>query len=442
MFLFMRNFSKTLFVFAMFFVVTVNIPQTFAQVKTKDQLSQELKLLEEQIAAHKVVIQEKQKEGASLSRDLGVLDNKIKKSTLEIKLKDTAIKKLAYSIDDKNKKIVELRSKINVQTDSIKDTFAQLYSHDDANLLTLMLNSSSVSDYFDQAENYHKLENSLTESVRVIKEAKGETEKVKEELEDDKDEVEAAKSVKLSEKKNTEVLQKEKDQALKITKGQEKEYAKLLKEKELAASKVRAALFSFADGSSINFGNLYEYAKRASAATGVRTEFILAILEQESSFGSNVGQCYISDKVGNLVTMSTGASKGAMKPDSVTPFFGITDSLGRDPMKTRVSCALSYGYGGAMGMAQFMPATWAGYKSSVQSATGAAVADPWNAAHAISAMSFLLRDNKAVTDERNAACRYYSGGSCSRSTNAATYGNRVMSRILGIQAKIETLQGV
>ncbi len=442
MFLFTRNFFKTIFLLAMVFGISVNIPITFAQEKTKEQLNLELKQLEEQIAAHKVVIQEKQKEGASLSRDINVLDTKIKKSALEIKLKDTAIKKLAYSIDDKNKKIGELKTKISVQTSSIKDTFAELYAHNDANLLTIVLNSNSVADYFDQAENYHKLENSLNESIKIIKEAKGETEKVKEELEGDKDEVESAKAIKLSEKKNTEVLQKEKDQALKITKGQEKEYSKLLKEKELAASKIRAALFSFADGTKVNFGNLYEYAKSASAATGVRTEFILAILEQESSFGTNVGQCFISDKIGNLVTISSGASKGAMKPDSITPFFGITDSLGRDPMKTRVSCALSYGYGGAMGMAQFMPATWIGYKGSVQSATGASVADPWNPAHAIAATAFLLRDNKAATDERNAACKYYSGGSCSRSSNAANYGNRVMSRIVGIQAKIETLQGV
>lgn len=442
MFLFMRNLTKAFLIIAFFFVVSGNITKSFAQEKTREQLNLELKQLEDQIAAHKVVIQEKQKEGATLSRDIGVLDSKIKKSALEIKLKDTAIKKLSYTIDDKNKKIVELKSKINAQTDSIRDTFAELYAHEDANLLTMVLNSNSVSDYFNQAENYHKLENSLTESVRAIKEAKTETEKVKEGLEEDKDEVEAAKAVKLSEKKNTEVLQKEKDQALKITKGQEKEYAKLLKEKEAAASKIRAALFSFADGTKVNFGNLYEYAKSASAATGVRTEFILAILEQESSFGTNVGQCFISDKVGNLVTISSGASKGAMKPDSVTPFFSITDSLGRDPMKTRVSCALSYGYGGAMGMAQFMPATWIGYKSSVQSATGASVADPWNPAHAIAATAFLLRDNKAATDERNAACKYYSGSSCSKSSNAASYGNRVMSRIVGIQAKIETLQGV
>ena len=120
MFLFMKNLTKVFLIIAFFFVVSGNITKSFAQEKTREQLNLELKQLEDQIAAHKVVIQEKQKEGATLSRDIGVLDSKIKKSTLEIKLKDTAIKKLSYTIDDKNKKIVELKSKINAQTDSIR----------------------------------------------------------------------------------------------------------------------------------------------------------------------------------------------------------------------------------------------------------------------------------------------------------------------------------
>jgi membrane-bound lytic murein transglycosylase B len=236
----------------------------------------------------------------------------------------------------------------------------------------------------------------------------------------------------------------EKKEVLNITKGEEKKYKEVLKSAEKKAAEIRTALFSFKDGTSVNFGNLYEYAKQASAASGVRTEFILAILEQESAFGSNVGQCNVSDDAGSLVSMKSGESRGKMRPDSVPHFFNITKSAGRDPYKTRVSCALSYGYGGAMGMSQFMPATWVGYESKIKRSTGESFADPWNARHAIAGTGFLLKDNGGSTqkyaDERNASCKYYSGSSCSKSSNAANYGNQVMSRISGIQNKIEILK--
>jgi len=446
MFLFKKVSKSSLkIIFSLFIIFTTTTNLSFAQVKSKEELAAELKVLEEQIAAHKVVIQEKQKEGASLSRDLTVLDSKIKKSELEIKLKDNTIKKLAFSISDKNNKITELSTKIELQNDSIERTFKELYAYNDTNLTSMLLNSNSISDYFNQTENFHKLQSSLDESVKIISGAKVETEKVKEELLDDKSEEEAAKILKESEKKNTQVLQKEKDQALKITKGQEKEYAKLLQEKEAAAAKVRSALFSLKDGTSIEFGTLYDYAKQAEKSTGVRTVFILAILSQETGLGQNTGQCYVSDRAGTLTSISTGAKRGEVHPTSVDYYFVLMDLLGREQNKTKVSCAYE-GYGGAMGISQFMPATWKGYKSRIEKATGAAIADPWNAYHAITATAMYLQDSGAAggstAAEKDAACKYYSGRKCSATAAGARYGNSVLSKIGDIQAKIDVLQGV
>ena len=97
-----------------------------------------------------------------------------------------------------------------------------------------------------------------------------------------------------------------------------------------------------------------------------------------------------------------------------------------------------------MGISQFMPATWLGFKSQIESATGAANADPWNSTHAIMGTGFLLKENGAgsqtFSSERNAACKYYSGRGCSASGVATGYGNQVMSRIQGIQDKIQVLK--
>jgi len=117
----------------------------------------------------------------------------------------------------------------------------------------------------------------------------------------------------------------------------------------------------------------------------------------------------------------------------------ILDKLGRDPLSTRVSCPIAGipGYGGAMGPNQFIQTTWNLVASKVANATGKETPDPWNAADASMASAFLLQSNGAAAGtyeaERNAACRYYSGRSCSVARHIATYGNQVMNRTSNIQ---------
>jgi membrane-bound lytic murein transglycosylase B len=192
----------------------------------------------------------------------------------------------------------------------------------------------------------------------------------------------------------------------------------------------------------------------ASKTTGVRPALILAILMQESSLGVNVGACYLRDyDTGSGVSIKSGDVKPrTMHPTRDVPVFKtVTSKLGRDPQKTQVSCWIpAYsggqpsGWGGAMGPSQFIPSTWQLFESRITSSTGAAVADPWNPYHAITATALYLEDLGAVagneTAERNAACKYYSGRSCSASNAGASYGNSVMKKLYAMQADIDKLQ--
>ena len=128
-----------------------------------------------------------------------------------------------------------------------------------------------------------------------------------------------------------------------------------------------------------------------------------------------------------------------MKPGrDVKPFLNLTEKLGRDPYTTPVSCPQQAGYGGAMGPAQFIPSTWVLYENLITRALGISVADPWRARDAFMAAGFLLKDNGAkagsYSAERDAACKYFSGSKCSKSSWAATYGSQVMSKAATIQA--------
>ena len=80
----------------------------------------------------------------------------------------------------------------------------------------------------------------------------------------------------------------------------------------------------------------------------------------------------------------------------------------------------------------------------IERATGASVADPWKPYHAITATALYLSDLGAVAgneaSERNAACKYYSGRSCSSSSAGAGYGNSVMRKLYSMQQDIDKLQ--
>jgi hypothetical protein len=181
----------------------------------------------------------------------------------------------------------------------------------------------------------------------------------------------------------------------------------------------------------------------------VRAAFILAILRQESSvgenLGTNVGQCLLVDpKTGDGKGKNTGTFyAGVMKPDrDVAPFVDLLTRLGRDPYSTPISCPIAGGYGGAMGIMQFIPSTWKGYEARIAGAFGVSVADPWNPQHAIMATGIYLQEaggaRGGYSAEQEAAGRYYAGGGWA--TRGLSYAASVLGHAERYQATIDFLE--
>jgi membrane-bound lytic murein transglycosylase B len=277
--------------------------------------------------------------------------------------------------------------------------------------------------------------------VSKIKQVKSLTEDQKEQLQSKKeDEIDAKNSIDYQ-KKLVEQNQKEKNGLLKISQSKESEYQKVLDERQKKVKEIKNKLFSFAGGStkSIPFATAYKYAKEASASTGVETAFILAILTQESNLGRNVGTC---NRAGDPPSKSYTAMMNPTR--DIPPFLRITSALGLNPETTPISCRIgTFGWGGGMGPAQFIPSTWEGYDNKVAAILGKSIANPWIAEDAIIASALLHKANGGVggeSSQRNAACKYYSGRSCSASSQGAGYGNSVMRLTRSIQVDIDYLE--
>ncbi|MCK9345026.1 MAG: lytic murein transglycosylase [Candidatus Pacebacteria bacterium] len=404
------------------------------------KLEAELAAVEKEINVQAALVESKQREGVSLERDLVILSAQIQKAKLSIKAQNLSIAKLTDDIGVKNRTITKYSAKIDLERESLAGLMRRTNELDTYSIIEVALSDKEMSDFFSDLDNFEYVEDAIGKSLEEVGAAKKVTEEAKATLEEKKNKEIDLRYQKELEQKFLSSKEKEKAQVLKVTKGQEVAYQKVLRDKQAKAASIRAALFALRDTGEIPFGTAYDYAKLVSQKTGVRPAFLLAIFMQESGFGKSQGSCYLKDTTtGAGVGKNTGTPfANVMKPNrDIEPFIDITSRLGRDPFKTAVSCPQQAGYGGAMGPAQFIPSTWVLFENRLKNALGVTSSDPWRARDAFMAAGFLLKDNGAKANsysaERNAACRYFSGSVCSKSSWAATYGSQVMSKAETIQ---------
>lgn len=435
-----RHFLLSFFIF-LALIISSRIYTSFAQSvdQTRAALQNELNILEQQIAEQQKIIATTQAQGASLSRDISLLQGKINEKQLQIKKIDGTITNLSSQILDKNIELGNLSNTLDKQKEALSGSLRNMAIFDGTNnFVTFILTDKSLSQFFEDVNRLNDLQNAINSNVNKIKDTTNQVNQVKSDLEDNKDSQIALKNQQKIEQDQISASKSQKNTLLKETKGQESIYKKQLSDKQAQATKIKAALFKFAGGgtSAISFGDALGYAKAAEAETGVPAAFVLAILTQESSLGANVGKCYLSDTTtGAGYNINSGTKyPNVMKASrDIQIFIDITSELGMDPLKTVVSCPIpsAGGYGGAMGPAQFIPSTWKGVAGEI------GVSNPWSAHDAIFASSQYLSDlgaNSSYLSQIKAACRYYGtgGSNCS-------YGNSVMSKVSGIQSNIDYL---
>lgn len=447
----MSTFFKTYFSVAILFALFIfpsnsiaqqGCPQTSPEKEICEaKLREELAKVEAEIAEKQGQIKETQAEAKTLKGDISVLNNKIDQSALKIKSHGIVINKITGEISTKETTIQQLDQKLDRQRSTLAQIVRRNQELQSVSLIEAALKKQALSDFVLQAEEYRSVQFAMSDTFNQVVKTKTETEEVKVSLEGKKTEQEKLKIQQEVERKKTEQNKQVKAVVLRETQGKESVYQKDLKEKQAKAAEIRNALFVLRDADPIKFEDALRYATEAFEITGVRPAFVLATIRQESNDGKNVGRCYLKNIDGSGVNTKGVVFKNIMNPTrDVPPFLEIAKELGFDPFTQLVSCPLNVGWGGAMGPAQFIASTWNGYKARVAKAEGKTVANPWNARDAIMASAFLHKDNGAASDERNAACRYYSGRSCTSSTSF--YGNSVVALAKKIQAEqINPLQG-
>lgn len=397
----------------------------------RTQLEENLAEIEAEIAGQQQILSRKQEERVSLERDVAILDANIRQAKLSIQARNIVISQITAGIQDKESVIFGLNEKLLKEKSSLAGLLRQADQLGGTHTVVAALTSKSLSGFFSDLTFFDSISRALRDSFEEIQEDKQVTALQKQELEEKREEEVALRTVQELEQKKIQDKEAERQSILRSTKGQEALYQTLIKEKQKSAAQIRAALFTLRGSAAIPFGKALEYATLASNKTGVRPAFILAIIAEESNLGENVG---------------SGSWRVDMHPTRDQPAFeALTARLGLDPYTMPVSKKPWYGWGGAMGPAQFIPSTWVMYEKRIAKATGKAVPSPWEPSDAIMAAAIYSMDNGAdkrtKSAEFRAAMCYLAGCGNVNKSSLQFYGREVAELADKYQDLIDVING-
>ena len=413
--------------------------------KCADYLQEKASLIDKDIS-------KTEKEKKTLQNQIYILSSRIKQLDYQIYQNNLMVKDLGLQIDDTGDSIYKTSLKIEKSKMQLSQILREVYEQDQKSMVEVLLGEKELSDFFDNLVALDALNSENRELLESIKGLKIYLEEQKGSLDGEKVELESMVKLQTIQKQDSAKTKQDKNYFLKLTEAEYQEHVKEKQEVEASATEIRARIFELIGvPDAPTFGEAYEMAKSVEAITGVRPALLLAVLTQESNIGKNVGQCYLKDpKTGEGIIIYNGKKvSNVMKPSrDVEPFLTITKELGRDSYKTPVSCPMSYGYGGAMGPAQFIPSTWIAYRDRLKKIAGRPV-DPWEIKDSFLAAAVYLSDyggtKQTYNDEFNAALSYFAGpgwyNSDYKSYYKRDYGYPVMNLAERYEAEIKVLEG-
>ncbi len=389
-------------------------------------------------------IQKTASDKKTLSNEITTLKSKIKNLDYKISQTSIMIKDLGSQIKSTESSIDQTQTKIQQVQEKLGLTLQLRYEEDQKSTIEILLGEKSLSAFFDNLVALESLNMSIQDLLRDVKGLKDNLETQKTTMDSEKKDLESVVAMSNLQKKESANKKTQQEKFLTLT---EKEYQQYLAEQKDAKDKVTKIgnllfqLLEVPEGG-IKFEDAVAMAKTVASQTGVRAAFSLGILWQETRIGQLQGGCFLKDtttgegvyiKSGNKAPKTMNPARDAPKFLDLIASLNKANKLKTDAFSTPVSCCMIqngayFGWGGAMGPAQFIPSTWMLYNEKIEKITGNAPANPWNIRDAFLANSLYLKDLGAGAQtyqkEIKAAMKYFG---CTTSWCEINYGRPVMT---------------
>jgi peptidoglycan hydrolase CwlO-like protein len=330
----------------------------------------------------------------------------LQKNQSQLNLTKNLLYQTENEMSRKEAELNNLNQRTELNKNILKNYIQQLYWQDQDPIISMVLDEKSLNDILSNGDQMISVKERINATIFEIKQSKADIEQAKNDLEDKKDDHEKLLS-----------LQQGQQYEIKTDINQAQS---TLSELNAKINKLRGELSSLL-GSAVSFKNIMDAAAYAAKVTGIRKDYLLGVLVVESNLGRYTGGCNFK--------------QSRMSGTRATIFKSICSDLKYDYNKMKVSCPPSgyRGTGGAMGVAQFMPDTWVGYKSRISSVTGHNPPDPWSLTDGVVAMALKLTQVSGVTAHKSSAeakayCIYLAGGNWAAycDSKGVNYGDKVL----------------
>lgn len=417
--------TLTLLLFVFLFVPLAAQAETPADIQDLiNRRQKQIAEIEEQISGYWESVDAKKAQGESVQGEIEIIKEKIARSELEIKSLNLGIEESRYRLRQTEGKIEVVSDKVEKMKMRLASALRILQQREETPMLLRFTEAGKLSEMFTTLTEVQQLHRSLRTVLSQLKGTRIELEEVRDTVVAEKNKQERLRRMEESQK---EISVSRKNKKASLVNKLEKEKDKLIgtivgKKRDLEKIKEQ---ITYLEQAGVSAEQAVRLGELAAIRTGVRTSFLIAVLEVESRLGLNVG---------------TGRYKKDMHPRDHKAFLEICKKLGLDPDETPVSRKPNYGWGGAMGPAQFIPNTWMAYESEVARLTGHNPPSPWNIEDAFTASALKLSRQGAAEGTRDGerrAAKAYIGGSpkCSKSI-CNYYANLVLEKAEEIEAEL------
>jgi len=370
----------------------------------------------------------------TLQSAIAKLKNKISSLEANISQGKIMVNDLNLQISDTQTSIDKTSTQIKSSQNQIATILESVREKDQTPSFVILL-QGSLSDFFSNLAYLDNLNSRVSDLLENNKNLELYLQGQQVKMSNNVSQLQKTIALQALQKKESEQSQQQQKQYLQLTEAQYQQQQKDKLAADQASAKIKSMLFQVAGVANVpTFGQAIDVAKAVSNLVTIRPAFLLAVISQESALGKNVGQCLLTNTTtGEGKRISNGAymSKVFKVSRDLKPFLNITASVGRDPLKSPISCDTF----GSMGPAQFLPSTWLLSASRLENLLGQA-ADPWAIKDSFLASALYLSDlgaSKQTTSAESTAAYHYNG-----SGNAATiYSRSVMNRASCIQTFID-----
>ncbi len=354
----------------------------------------------EEAEAIALAVEQLKAELAKAEKELGKTKANISKVQAEQQETSGAIESIAKDIEQKKGELTHL--------------VRMLYEHEGRSLVRILFNSESLSDVLVQREQYKELQERAVAIVAEMHSQQEQLAKKQSDLAQQSEDLGQLEQLLQLQAKDISEKKSAQNQFLAEKKQQQAQFETLIAEAQAAREEIKQRIFTLQSGKvNVSLTTATDMAEFASSVTGVRAALIMAVLKVESNVGTNIGSGVFPDD---------------MHPQSRDAFVRITKKLGLDPNKAQISRrpASGKGWGGAMGPAQVMPATWESIEGRIEQLMKKSPVNPYELSDAFVATAIFLADRGAAdpAKEYEAVNRYIAGPNWQYYT---WYGDKVLA---------------